>query len=369
MHIVVKKFGGTSLANVDCIHHVANVVHQSYQKQKEACVVVVSAMAGTTNNLEYWCNAVGRDLGGNPDRDVVLSSGEMITAGLLSLALQARGVQARSWTGWQVPITTNADWGRSDALYTEPSGLLSDLESGIIPIVCGFQGATSNHRITTLGRGGSDTTAVILAAALKAKVCEIFTDVQGVYSADPAYVPTALAYDTVSYDSMLTLSQYGAKVLHSNAILWAKNHGIPLHVLSTMKPDVSGTWVQEKASQVCGVVYKPVLRWRMHCLPDQAQEIDGLSLIDRSLSPKGLQFLTWVDDYHQVRAHWPEAVCSDPKMLVSLIGNFPKEADYALRHPPFIPIDHYVRQPGILGVMVEQKDTYDMIRHVHKYLA
>jgi aspartokinase len=368
MQIVVKKFGGTSLANVDCIHHVANIIQQSQQKQP-ACVVVVSAMAGTTNNLQYWCDELSGSLGPNPDRDMVLSSGEMITAGLLSIALQARGVPARAWTGWQVPIVTNEDWGRCDGVFTGSAALLSDLSSGIVPVVCGFQGVTPGGRITTLGRGGSDTTAVILAAALKATVCEIFTDVQGVYTADPSYVPAARAYEDVSYEAMLTLSQFGAKVLHANAIIWAKNHDIPLHVLSTAKPDQSGTWIRENAPQVCGVVYKPVLSWRMNSLPDQQQDMTGVAMIDRCLSAKGLHFLTWVDDYHQVKAQWPDAVCSDPKMLVSLIGNSSRCAQGALRNPPQIPIEHCVQQPGILGVMVEQKHAYDMIRHVHTHLV
>lgn len=368
MQIVVKKFGGTSLANVDSIHHVANVVHQAYQQQ-HACVVVVSAMAGTTNNLQRWCDELGGSLGPNPDRDMVLSSGEMITAGLLSLALQARGVPARSWTGWQVPIVTSTDWGCSDSVFTGSTALLNDLSAGIVPVVCGFQGITPCGRITTLGRGGSDTTAVILAATLKAKVCEIFTDVQGVYTADPAYVPNAVAYTDVSYEAMLSLSQYGAKVLHSNAIIWAKNNNITLHVLSTAKPDQSGTWVRENADQVCGLVYKPVLSWRMSSLPDQSQEMTGISVIDRSISARGLHFLTWLDDYHQVRSQWPEALCSDPKMLVSLIGDAPMAAEYALRNPPLIPVEHCVRQPGILGVMVDQKHAYDMIRHVHTHLV
>ncbi|MBM3631477.1 MAG: aspartate kinase [Alphaproteobacteria bacterium] len=368
MQIVVKKFGGTSLANVDNIHHVANVIQQSQQKQP-TCVVVVSAMAGTTNNLQYWCNELGGALGPNPDRDLVLSSGEMITAGLLSLALQSRGVPARAWTGWQVPIVTNEDWGRCDAVFTGASALQSDLASGVVPVVCGFQGVTPGGRITTLGRGGSDTTAVILAAALKANVCEIFTDVQGVYTADPSYVPDARAYGDVSYDAMLTLSHFGAKVLHANAIIWAKNNGIPVHVLSTAKPDQSGTWIREKAQQVCGVVYKPVLSWRMNSLPDQKQDMTGVSIIDRSLSAKGFHFLTWVDDYHAVKSQWPDATCSDPKMLVSLIGSSSHTAQCALRNPPGILIEHCVQQPNILAVMVEQKHTYDMIRHVHTHLV
>jgi aspartate kinase len=373
MQIVVKKFGGTSLANVDCIRHVANVIHQAHQKQ-QSCVIVVSAMAGTTNQLEHWANQVGASLGPNSDRDMILSSGEMITAGLLSLALQARGIKSRSWTGWQVPIVTTEDWGRSDSVFVGTQGLLADISQGIIPVICGFQGVTPGGRTTTLGRGGSDTTAVIIASALDAKTCEIFTDVQGVYSADPAYVKSASPYSSLSYESMLMLSQHGAKVMHAKAIEWAQRHRIPIHVLSTMKPDQSGTWIMDNAPDVCGIVYKPVLSWRMDCLPQgeifqerSRENRCGIAFVDWVVSAKGLHFLTWAEDYHQVRSQWPDARYSDPKMLISLIGSSPATAQAMTSHAS-IPIEHCVRQSGMIGVMIEQKHAYDMIRHAHKHL-
>jgi len=369
MQIAVKKFGGTSLANVDSIHHVANIIHQAHEK-RQACVVVVSAMAGTTNQLEHWTKQIGPSLGPNADRDMVLSSGEMITAGLLSMALQQRGVKSRAWMGWQIPLVTTEIWGRSDAVFTGTQNLMSDISEGIIPVVCGFQGVTPTGRITTLGRGGSDTTAVIIAAALKAHVCEIFTDVQGVYSADPAYVKSAFPYPELSYDTMLTLSEHGAKVLHAKSIHWAKKHQIPIHVLSTMKPELSGTWIKSQAPDACGIVYKPVLSWKMDFLPQEAEAQERRAItpfIDWIVSSKGLHFLTWSEDYHHVRAQWPDAVCSDPKMLVSIIGSSPA-VSHALTQHTSIPIEHCVRQSGMFGVMIEQKHAYDMVRYAHQYL-
>lgn len=370
MQILVKKFGGTSLANVDCIHHVANIIHQAHQKA-QACVIVVSAMAGTTNQLEHWAQQVAPSLGPNADRDMLLSSGEMITATLLSMALQSRGVKARSWAGWQVPLVTTEDYGRAESVFTGTQGLQSDLSQGIVPIVCGFQGVTPEGRITTLGRGGSDTTAVILAAALGAQVCEIFTDVQGVYSADPAYVTKALPHREISYESMLLMSQHGAKVMHAKAIEWAKKHGVPLHVLSTLKPDQRGTWIKEGAPHGVGITHKAVLSWKMNCLPQGGGELGdislGIPLVDWGVSAKGLHFLTWTEDYHRVRSQWPEAVCSEPKMLVSLIGTSPSVARALTTHPT-IPLEHSLRQSGVFSVMIEQKHAYDMIRYAHKEL-
>jgi aspartokinase len=374
MAIVVKKFGGTSLANVDCIHHVANVIHQSYQK-KERCVIVVSAMAGTTNQLDYWSDQVGQVLGPNPERDMVLSSGEMITAGLLSMALQARGVKSRSWMGWQVPITTTECWGNSDSVFSGKQGLFSDLEQGVVPVVCGFQGVTPGGRITTLGRGGSDTTAMIIASVLNAEICEIFTDVLGVYSSDPAYVKSAVLYPALSYESMLQFSRYGARVLHTKAIDWAQKKKVPIRVLSTMDPHQQGTLVTADGPSVCGIVNKPVLQWFIECLPKNtcfSQEDDGhekgaYSFIDWKVSAKGVQFLTWAEDAHWVKKRWPDALCSEPKMLVSLIGSAPQVAQ-ALTSHKVIPIEHCVRRSGMMGVMIEQKYTYDMMRHAHQHL-
>ena len=150
------------------------------------------------------------------------------------------------------------------------------------------------------------------------------------YSADPAYVKSASPYTSLSYESMLMLSQHGAKVLHAKAIEWAKKHHTPIHVLSTMKPDQSGTWIMDNAPNVCGIVYKPVLSWRMNCLPQEetfeegSGEIRcGIPFVDWVVSAKGLHFLTWAEDYHQVRSQWPDALCSDPKMLIpAVLGAF-----------------------------------------------
>jgi hypothetical protein len=290
------------------------------------------------------------------------------------MALQMRGVQSRSWTGSQVPIVTTEHWGCADAVFTGTQGLLADLGQGITPIVCGFQGVTPGGRITTLGRGGSDTTAVILAAALQAKVCEIFTDVQGVYSADPAYVKTAIPYPALSYASMGILSQHGAKVLHPNAIILAEKHDIPIHVLSTTKADQSGTWIMSNAPDLPGIVYRPIFSWRMDFLPDQdtdlsyfSQPADRELFVDWRVSAKGIHFLTWVEDYHRIRALWPLAACSDPKMLVSFIGQSPEISAVMTAHKTIHP-EYCIYRHGMMGVVIPQEHAYDMVRHAHQHL-
>jgi len=229
--LVVQKFGGTSLADIPRIRHVADLVIREAQKGSRI-VAVVSAMAGTTNHFFQWCQDLGGGQG-SPESDAVLATGEQITAGLLALALQKRGYRSRSWTGAQIPIITTADHGSAEILEIDCRCLHEDLATGSISIVTGFQGITRDGRITTLGRGGSDTTAVALAAWLQADRCDIYTDVDGVYLVDPRMVTDAHKAKTLSYEDMLALSDNGAKVLHPRAVRYAQKHQIPLQVLSS----------------------------------------------------------------------------------------------------------------------------------------
>ena len=228
------KFGGTSVANVDKIRNVAGHVKREVDAGNR-CAVVVSAMAGQTNQLVEWA----KDAGSRHDAreyDAVVSSGEQVTAGLLALALQSIGIQARSWQGWQIPIRTDAAHGSARIAGIESAELLRCLDQGEVGIVAGFQGISPDGRIATLGRGGSDTTAVAVAAAIGADRCDIYTDVDGIYTADPRLVPGARRLDKISYEEMLEMASLGAKVLQTRSVQLAMVHGVRLQVRSSFDP-------------------------------------------------------------------------------------------------------------------------------------
>ncbi len=235
MHITVLKFGGTSVADCKRIESVATIV-QKHIQNNEKVVVVVSAMAGFTNQLSDYLKNTSPHLLSSSEHDIVLSSGEQITAGLMSLALQSKGFLARTFLGSQIPIQTTAQFGCAHITNIHTKSLLDFMESGGIPVVPGFQGITTVNnydQITTLGRGGSDTTAVALSSFLNAKDCYIYTDVDGVYSADPRVVTKAFRLPYIDYTTMLALASKGAKVLHAPCVSWAKESNITLHILSS----------------------------------------------------------------------------------------------------------------------------------------
>lgn len=236
---IVMKFGGTSVANVDRIRHVARLVKAEVD-QGHQVAVVVSAMAGETNKLVGWTRELS-PLHDAREYDTVVAAGEQITAGLLAVALNAIGVSARSWLGWQIPIKTSNMHGSARILDVETGLLAQRLESGQVAVVAGFQGIAEDNRITTLGRGGSDTSAVAIAAALSAGRCDIYTDVDGVYTTDPRVVSKARRLDRVSYEEMLELASLGAKVLQTRSVELAMLHRVPLRVLSAFDDDPGGT--------------------------------------------------------------------------------------------------------------------------------
>ena len=236
----VLKFGGTSVADLDRIANVADIV-AARARQGEHMAVVVSAMAGETNKLVALTEgAAGQDLSRenfDDEYDVVVASGEQVTAGLLALALRRRGLKARSWLGWQLKLKTNKSHGRARIMGFDDSRLPDSVDAGEIAVIAGFQGVTEDERVATLGRGGSDTSAVAVAAALNAKVCDIYTDVDGVYTTDPRIVPKARRIDKISFEEMLEMASLGAKVLQTRSVEMAMNHNVPVRVLSSfLKP-------------------------------------------------------------------------------------------------------------------------------------
>ena len=240
---IVMKFGGTSVADVDRIKAVATRVKREVDAGHEVAVVV-SAMAGATNQLVGWTNAVAR-LHDAREYDSVVASGEQVTAGLTAIALQEIGVSARSWLGWQIPIRTDDAHGKARIRLIETEELDRRMARGEVAVVAGFQGLGSDNRITTLGRGGSDTSAVALAAALHADRCDIFTDVDGVYTTDPRIVAKARKLDKITYEEMLEMASLGAKVLQIRSVEMAMKHHVRLQVLSSFV-DRPGTLVVDE---------------------------------------------------------------------------------------------------------------------------
>jgi len=237
---IVMKFGGTSVKDVERIKHVAHLVKREVEKGHEVAVVV-SAMAGTTNQLVDWTRSVA-PLHDAREYDVVVAAGEQITCGLTAIALQEAGVPARSWLGWQIPVRTSGVHGAARIEGIDTEDMLQRMATGQVPVVAGFQGLGPDQRVTTLGRGGSDTSAVALAAALKAERCDIYTDVDGVYTTDPRIVARARKLDRISFEEMLELASQGAKVLQTRSVELAFVHKVRVQVLSSFE-DMPGTLV------------------------------------------------------------------------------------------------------------------------------
>jgi aspartate kinase len=243
MAVIVQKFGGTSVADLDRIRAVAERVAAALREGHQVAVVV-SAMAGVTNQLVAWVRDAHADFDAR-EYDAVVSTGEQVTTGLLALALNNLGIPARSWLGWQLPIDTDGVHGRARITAIETAELRRGLESGAVQVVAGFQGRSGDNRVTTLGRGGSDITAVALAAALRAERCDIYTDVDGVYTSDPRIVAKARKLDKITYEEMLEMASLGAKVLHTRSVELAMKHNVRLQVLSSFN-DEPGTLVVDE---------------------------------------------------------------------------------------------------------------------------
>ncbi len=241
MNIVVQKFGGSSVANTDKLYKVCDRIIEEINNNKKV-VVVVSAQGNMTNNLIEQEKEI-TDSASMREHDMLVSVGEQITIAKLSMCLQKLGYKAKSFLGWQVPIITDSNFGDADIIDIKTDKIIKELEQDNIVIVAGFQGIDKNNEITTIGRGGSDTTAIALSIALNAEKCELFKDVDGIYSGDPHKNPNVVRYDKISYDKMLDLSNKGAKVLHNKCIEMARDNLLQIVVKSTFKKNSVGTIV------------------------------------------------------------------------------------------------------------------------------
>lgn len=269
---IVQKFGGTSVANVERIKAVAQRVKAEVDAGNEVAVIL-SAMSGETNKLVDFVTSVSK-LYDAREYDAIVATGEQVTVGLLSLALQDIGIPARSWLGWQIPIHTDGVHGKARIQRIETEEMEKRLGRGEVCVVAGFQGIGPDNRITTLGRGGSDTSAVAIAAALKADRCDIYTDVDGVYTTDPRITPKARKLDKITYEEMLEMASVGAKVLQTRSVELAMKHGVRVQVLSSYS-DEPGTLVVDEdeiveQELVSGIAYsRDEAKITLVAVPDQ----------------------------------------------------------------------------------------------------
>ncbi|GAF64150.1 aspartate kinase [Bacillus sp. TS-2] len=252
---VVQKYGGTSVGSVERIQSVAERIKKGVNAGNEM-VVVVSAMGKSTDQLVKMAKEIS-DTPHKREMDMLLSTGEQVTISLLTMALQEKGMKAISYTGWQAGIETDLQHGNAQITHINQENIERHLLVGTVVIVAGFQGISSEKEITTLGRGGSDTTAVALAASLHADSCEIYTDVEGVFTTDPRFVKKARKLHSISYDEMLEMAQLGAGVLHPRAVEFAKNYNVPLMVASSMT-ETEGTLIEEEVTMEKGLVVRGI---------------------------------------------------------------------------------------------------------------
>lgn len=257
MALVVQKYGGTSMGSIERIRNVARRVAKTFDDGNDV-IVVVSAMAGETNKLVALANEMC-EFPSEREYDVLVSTGEQVSISLLSMCLLSMGYKAKSYCGFQIPMRTDNVHAKARIAHIEDKNVREDLKNGVIVVVAGFQGIDDNGNITTLGRGGSDTSAVAVAAGLKADVCEIFTDVDGIYTTDPRIVPEASKMDKISYDEMLEMASLGSKVLQIRSVEFAKKYGVVVHVRSSFN-DNPGTLVTKEDADmetvlVSGITY------------------------------------------------------------------------------------------------------------------
>lgn len=401
MSLVVQKFGGTSVGDVEKIKNVARMVAAS-KKRIDHVVVVVSALGKTTDEL---VELAGQISSSPPERemDMLLSTGEQVSMALLAMALNELGQDAISMTGQQVEMLTDTGHTNAKIRHVGADRVIQELRKGRVVVVAGFQGVTSEGEITTLGRGGSDTTAVALAAALHADYCEIFTDVDGVFTADPRVVPAAQKLDTVSYPEMLEMAATGARVLQSRSVEYARNYNVPLHVRSSFH-EGEGTWVKsedeimEKAIisavthdfdeakvTVIGVPDRPGVAARLFgALADANVNVDMIIQNVSEQARTDISFTVSRDDLEKVRqvageigdAVGAAGVHSDDEIAkISLIGAGMRT------HPGIaagmfqtladndINIEMISTSPIKISCVVRQKDGEKAVRNLHDYFG
>jgi len=346
MALVVQKYGGTSVGTVDRIKNVAKRIIKTYDAGNDL-IVVVSAMSGETNKLVALANEICEIPDGR-EYDVVVATGEQVTIGLLAMCLKSLGYKAKSYQGWQVPIVTDNSCTKARIESIDDANIRADLKKGTIVIVAGFQGIDADGNVTTLGRGGSDTSAVALAAALKADVCEIYTDVDGVYTTDPNICKEARKMDKISYDEMLELASLGAKVLQIRSVEFAKKYDVDVHVRSSLNEN-TGTMVTREDKEmegilVSGVAYdKNEAKIAVMGVPDKpgiaARILSALSdanisvdMIVQNVSSAGMTDFTFTvtkADLKQAQVitnevakeiHAKEVVCDENISKISIVG-------------------------------------------------
>jgi aspartate kinase len=341
MPLIVQKFGGTSVADVNCLQNVATKIIQTREKGHDV-VVVVSAMSGETDRLINLAKAIHE----NPDSReyaTLVATGEQVSIALLSMALMARGCTARSYTGAQAGIFTDNDHEKARILSIEAEKLRQDLNEGRVPVIAGFQGICAEGDITTLGRGGSDTTAVAIAAALKADECHIYTDVDGVYTADPKIVPNARRLDQVAFEEILELASTGAKVLQQRAVEFAGKYAVPVRVLSSFnespgtlitfghggmeQPLLTGIALSPREAMISiqGLIPNTQAIPEMLTLLSQQQvDIDMMTHYVDSGQKSNIRFTLLRDDYAKVSSHLStlakDVVVHTGLSKVSLVG-------------------------------------------------
>jgi aspartate kinase len=348
---IVMKFGGTSVADLDRIRNVAARVKREVELGNEVAVVV-SAMSGVTNTLVKYCQDLS-PLHDAREYDAVVATGENVTSGLTAIALQTIGVEARSFAGWQIPLATDGAHGKARIDHIDGAALIARMQAGQVPVVAGFQGIGPDHRVTTLGRGGSDTSAVALAAALKADRCDIYTDVDGVYTTDPRIVPKARKMARIAYEEMLELASVGAKVLQTRSVELAMKERVRVQVLSSFAEETGanlpGTLVvdeeeiMEKAL-VAGIAYsRDEAKITVRRVPDRpgiAAAIFGplseanvnVDMIVQNVSADGTTDLTFtigrtdlpraqaVLAQHQGEIGYAELLCDPDVAKISVVG-------------------------------------------------
>lgn len=325
MALIVQKFGGTSVGSLERIHHVAEKVLASRQQGHEV-VVVLSAMHGETDRLIQLAKSVNAEPNSR-EYDMLVSTGEQVSISMLSIALLALGCPARALTGVQAGIKTDSSHKKARIIDIDPARLQKELSEGRVPVVAGFQGVDEHGSITTLGRGGSDTTAVALAAALKAHECQIYTDVEGVYTTDPRVVPAARRLDRVTFEEMLELASLGAKVLQIRAVEFAGKYNVPVRVLSTFvdgpgtliayedtrmeQPLVSGIAFDRNQAKITirGVPDRPgIARFILGAVSDRDIDVDmivqNVPSIDKTID---FSFTVMRDDYAETFALMQDA--------------------------------------------------------------
>ncbi len=344
--MIVQKFGGTSVADIEKIKRVAQRVTQTYEQGNDV-VVVISALGDTTDRLIKLAKEIC-DRPPEREMDMLLSTGEQMSVALLSMAIHSLGYQAISFTGAQVGIVTDSTHTKAKIIDIKVARILEELSKGRIVIVAGFQGVSLDDHITTLGRGGSDTTAVALAASLGAEVCEIYTDVEGVFTADPRLVPEARKIDRITYDEMLEMAATGAKVMQLRSVEFGRNYGVVIHVRSNFS-DNEGTWITDSEERMekaiirgvthdvteakitlMGVPDRPgIAAYLFRCLADANINVDMIIQNVGENNQADISFTISRDDLDKVKSIMEKVVeelgargfdCDEEIAKISLIG-------------------------------------------------